>query len=298
MGNEPAMLPLVCVVLVNYNNAGMTLECVESLQKSTYSDYKIIVVDNCSIDDSWQVLQAKANGCVLLQAIQNNGFSAGNNIGIRYALQNGADYVWILNNDTVVSPQAMSELVQASNNEWVTTSKILYYDEPQTLNYAGGQMDYRYCRNVLFGKGEKDCGQHDIPSSVNFASGCSMMLPARVLEQVGPWNEDFFMYWEDVDYCIRLEKAGVPMLYCPTAPIWHREGATAGRESAFTVYYANRNRFYVLQAHCPGFLPRLYTYGTRLIYYLAGLIKGDSRKTIGRAFRDYRRGAKGKSWKP
>ena len=151
----------VAIILVNYNGAEDTLECIASILKSQYENYKIIVVDNCSTDSSYEILdkQKEFYNFVLIKAKSNDGFSAGNNIGIKYALNNGADYILLLNNDTVVETDLIGYLLEGfknSNNCGATICKIMCYPQKSIIWYGGGTLSKKTARTVHWKYGEKD----------------------------------------------------------------------------------------------------------------------------------------------
>src|SRR6056297_688817 len=134
----------VYIVILNWNNFQETIDCVESCKKLTYSNFKILLVDNGSTDGSEDILKKEFPGIPLIQTGENLGYSGGNNAGIRHALEQGADYIWLLNNDTVVDPQCLAKMVQtaeSSNQIGMVGSKIFYHHSPDILWYAGGEID-------------------------------------------------------------------------------------------------------------------------------------------------------------
>ena len=250
--------PLVFIILLNYNGTDDTIDCLKSLKKVDYPNMKVIVVDNASTDNSVNRLVdfQKKYSYIFLQSEVNNGFSAGNNIGIKYALDNNADYVLLLNNDTVVEPNFLSIAINESeNNEKIglTIGKILYYKEPNLIWYGGGELRQPYNYPVHLGfKKDKDDPEYNCNKFVTYASGCYFLLKRKTIEDVGLLNEDYFMYCEDTDYSIRVVKNGYCMLYCPKSVIYHKVSSSTGKGSFFSTYYIARNSIILYKKYFTG----------------------------------------------
>ena len=250
--------PLVFVVLLNYNGADDTVDCLESLKGVTYPNIQVIVVDNASTDGSAEILHNRQEqyGYIFLQSNENNGFSAGNNIGIRYALENGADYVLLLNNDTVVEPSFLSMAVEESEHDdsvGLTIGKILYYKEPDLIWYGGGELKQPYNYSIHLGFREKqNKAEFNQQRYVTYATGCYFLLKRHAIETVGLMDEDYFLYCEDTDYSIRMIRSGLKMLYCPQSVIYHKVSASTGKGSAFSTYYIARNNIILFRRFFSG----------------------------------------------
>jgi GT2 family glycosyltransferase len=249
---------LVYIVLLNYNGAGDTVDCIESLKKVTYPNMQVVVVDNASTDESAVILSIREeqDGFILLRSNENNGFSAGNNIGIRYALENGADYVLLLNNDTVVEPDFLSVAVEASEHDdsvGLTIGKILYYKEPDLIWYGGGELKQPYNYSIHLGFRENQSKpEFNQQRYVTYATGCYFLLKRAAIEIVGLMDEDYFLYCEDTDYSIRMIRSGLKMLYCPQSVIYHKVSASTGKGSAFSTYYIARNNIILFKRFFSG----------------------------------------------
>ncbi len=242
---------MVAIILVNYNGADDTIECIKSLKKVKEPEYMIIVVDNCSNDDSIKRLkkEQRYNDFVLLQASSNAGFSAGNNLGIRYAIGKEADYYLLLNNDTIVETDFLKNLIngfEASKTCGVTISKILYHSSPDIIWYAGGRLNKKTARTEHYKFNEKDSINDSTLKKVTFASGCCMCLSKKVVEKIGFLNEDFFLYEEDAEYCYRIIDAGFDIYYIPKSVVYHKVSASTGQGSPISQYYAVRNKYYFI----------------------------------------------------
>lgn len=237
----------VGIILLNYCNYNLTIDCIESIRQSTYQNYEIIVVDNNSPDHSGKNL-SQQEGIRFLQMEENLGFAAGNNRGIEVALSDGCEYVMLLNNDTVIDPNMIETLVSRADANTVVVPKMYYFDvegRKDILWYAGGILKYKSSDGIHIGGKQEDSKQYSIEGEVTFATGCCMMIHRAILEKVGLLREEYFMYCEDTDYSIRLNKSNVRILYAPNAKLWHKVSSSSGGEmSKFIVYYVVRNKIY------------------------------------------------------
>lgn len=244
-------MPNVGIVISNYNGWQDTVQCLQSLEKQTYRDFEIILLDDASTNDSVQQLQQHlpANTVFLPQAA-NSGFAAVNNVGMRRALADGCQWVVLLNNDTVAAPDFLENLLRETPAGAVSCPKMLFLDPPDEIWFAGGELDRATGKVKHLGGHAKDGPAFAEKKQVSFITFCCVMLPRAVIEQVGFLDETLFMYCEDVDYCIRLADAGVPLWFLPEAKIWHKAGGSAG--GMLSVYYITRNTLYLT---CKGKTP-------------------------------------------
>jgi GT2 family glycosyltransferase len=282
--------PKVNIILLNYNGWRDTIECLESLQNITYPNYKLIVVDNDSKDNSLLKIKSWSKGnlkintgyvnfelsqkplhyieytkkeaekggaiskekeinklssskkLVLIESGENLGFASGNNIGIKYSLATNADYITLLNNDTVVDKNFLESLVKtirSKNNIGMVSGKIINYSNPNEILFSGGKID-------LF----RGSGYHftddrfNSIAEVSFLSGCLWLINPKLIEDIGFMDENYFLYLEDTDYCYRAVNAGYKLIYNPNSLIYHKEGNTTGKLSSLSIYYSSRNRPY------------------------------------------------------
>jgi GT2 family glycosyltransferase len=248
--------PLVFVIILNWNGWRDTLECVESCKKLEYSNARIVIVDNGSSDDSEKMLRECFPEIEYIQTGSNLGFAGGNNAGIRRALAEGANYVWLLNNDTVVSSDALTALVaMAESNDKIgmVGSKIVYYGNPRLLWYAGALIDPA-CphRPAHRGLREQDHGQYDDAVDTGYVTGCSLLARRKMIEEVGLLDDDLFLYFEDADWSARARHAGWRLMYAPSSVVRHKESISAGgAASPQVVYYTARNRLYFVRRNFP-----------------------------------------------
>ena len=251
--------PQIAVILLNYNGYDETVDCVRSLLCSTYDYYAIIIVDNNSPDQSGKKLEKlyeenpKIN--VLLNT-ENKGFSAGNNVGIKYALEKGYDAILLINNDTVVDSDFLQTIVNETrdfNQFAIYTGKIKYYYNKDLIWYAGG--DYSFIKGSAhhFGAMELDDGRFDSRIDVGFICGCCMYMSSKVIERIGLLPEEYFLYSEDLDYSLNARNNNIRLQYIPDAVIYHKVSASSSKTSNISQFYIIRNRFYLIRKYHHGF---------------------------------------------
>lgn len=236
----------VAIVVLNWNGWQDTLACVASLQALNYGDFEILVVDNGSTDDSVVQITREFPAVALLQTGANLGFGGGCNVGIRYALAKGVDYVWLVNSDATVDPQALKALVRVAeqNPALGSVGSVLFEaDQPgQVQLWGGGRV------NLWLGR-SNHCV---VPGPINFISGASVLLRRAALEQVGVFDDaSFFMYWEDTDLGFRLRQAGWKLAVANDSRIWHKQSASLGLGNPLLDEYATRSCVRFLRRHAP-----------------------------------------------
>lgn len=243
--------PLVHVIILNWNGWGDTVDCVASVKQTAYPNLQIVVVDNASTDGSEAQIRAVHPDITVLQSGANRGYAGGNNVGIRHALASGADFVWILNNDTTVAPDSLSQLVRAAadGGSGIVGSKIYYMAEPQRLWYAGGRIDWRRGIAYNVGADQVDHGQFDGATDSEMASGASMLISRQVFERIGLFDERLFLYFEEADLCCRAHKAGLRIAFAPASRVWHNVSHTTGIRSPLWLYYFTRNNIQFVRRH-------------------------------------------------
>jgi len=244
--NKP--FPKVAIILLNYNNYRDTFNCLDSLKELTYSNYETIVVDNNSSNDSLHYLRQRIDkNLTVIDSGRNGGFAFGNNIGIQKALEDNADYIMLLNNDTLVTPDFLEKLLSCFydsgvENVGVATCRIMYNDARDKVWYAGGTIDWENLRATHNSIGTKQY-KSDGVEVVGFASGCCMLISAECIQKAGILPEEYFMYYEDLDYCVKVHEAGYQIKYNPEAVIYHCVSSSGGGEnSPFVIEWSNRAR--------------------------------------------------------
>lgn len=253
------MKPLVSIILINYNGLNDTIDCIESIKANNYDNFQIIVVDNASPDGSGITLLKKYGNDEKVKIIcnkENAGFSAGNNIGIKYAVSQNADFVMLLNNDTVVEPDFLSNMlskISSPSEKIMYTGKIKYYFEPDKIWYAGGYYNYLKGTASHRGVNQKDTAQFDNESELGFICGCYIFMSMETFYTVGFMPEEYFLYSEDLAYSIIAKTAGVKLKYIPDSVIYHKVSASTSKISQLSQYYIIRNRFYIIKKYHKGF---------------------------------------------
>lgn len=239
----------IAVILVNYNGLIYNDNCIASiLQSECEEQLHIYVVDNGSTDGSMEVLEKMQGGEPRLSLVymgKNEGFSAANNVGIKKAMEDGTDYILLLNNDTVIEKEMISELVNAQKRYagcCMTVPKIYYYDKPDTIWSAGGGFTKIVKKPVSYGENQPDKNEYNVEKKCENANGCCILLSAEVIKRMGLLNEDFFLYYEDTEYFMRAEEKDISIIYVPSARMYHKvNGSTKGNDNVACVYYITRN---------------------------------------------------------
>lgn len=287
------MNPLVCIILVNYRGYSDTKECIESLIKNDYDNYKIIVVENASGDEEKLLSDEFINSYAdVIISKENNGFSAGNNYGIEYASKYFPEYYLLLNNDTIVAPDFVSILIKTASynkNVGIVTGNIFYYNNKETLWYAGGNYNRKTCvTNQVVFKEYNGTGVEDI----SFASGCLMLISAECIKKVGKLDEAFFMYSEDTDYCCRALDEGFSIKWVRGCKIYHKVSMSTKKNNDVQNYYLLRNNLLMIKKYG---VNKSRAYLTRAWIEIKNVVKKRNRiKIILKAWSDFRKGKTGK----
>lgn len=256
---------LVYIILLNWNGCQDTIECVESCRKLSYPNFRILIVDNGSKDGSEAILRERFLAIEFMQTGANLGFAGGNNVGIRHALEHGADYVWLLNNDTIVDAEALSALVQVAEGDktvGMVGSKIVYHGNTLLLWYAGAVLDpLRPHRLHHIGLREEDRGQYDKVCETGYVTGCSLLARKEMAEKVGLLEDGLFLYFEDSDWNARAKKNGWKIMYAPASRVYHKISVSmGGADSPIMLYYTARNLLYFIKRNYPDKLLRVFFY--------------------------------------
>lgn len=291
--------PLVYIIILNYNGYKDTIECIKSLQKINYNNYKIVIVDNNSTNNSFNILKKEFNDIEILKSLENNGFGAGNNIGIKYALKNNAELVLLLNNDTTVERDFLLNMVDEFEdpNVGMVAGKIYYYDKPEVIWSAGGYINKFKGLGCHYGINKVDNDEFNIRKEVNFLTGCCQLIKSQVIKKIGLYEESFFLYLEDVDYCINVLESGYKIIYQPRSIIYHKVSASTDELSEMYLYYFNRNRMEILNKCNKKSIIKFLAYTSFFFTRIISVIK-HKRKSIAiyNGIKDYYLGVKNKSF--
>jgi GT2 family glycosyltransferase len=260
-------LPTIWSIIINWKCAEETCACLASLTP-TVDPATVIVIDNGSADGSIEMIRACFPAITLLAQDSNLGFAKAANIGIAHALAGGADGILLLNNDTTVAPDTLVRLAERlaeSTQIGALSAKIFSAEQPSQLWSVGGV--YRDQNVIDLGTGELDQGQYD-HAQLDFVYGCAMLLSARMLYAVGGFDERFFMYYEDVDLCLRARAAGFQVALAPKAHVWHLGSRSTSAKPGLKLFYEGRSRqlFYAKHLRGPA---RWRYYGSEFRYIIS-----------------------------
>lgn len=245
----------VSIVTVNFNQPQVTEDLLKSLEVvNTYPDLEIIVVDNASKVNPVPNWQRTYKDIKFIRSEVNTGFAGGNNIGIREAT---GEYLFLINNDTEVTADLIARLVstmEANAKIGMISPKIHYFDHPGMLQYTGyTPMNYYTARNACIGQFEEDKGQYDSLSGVTgYVHGAAMMIRREALEKAGGMAENYFLYYEELDWCERIRKAGYEIHVNLSALIYHKESVSVGKRTALKEFFMNRNRILFIRKNASG----------------------------------------------
>jgi len=247
------MLPLVCVVVLSWNGRDDTIDCLKSLARVTAPQPKVILVDNGSTDGTSDAVRSKFPEVEVIETGENLGYGGGNNAGIERGLRLGADYILVLNNDTVVDPSFLGEMIAvASRDERIgfVSPKIYYMESPETLWFAGAWFCNWCGYGRMVGYGRKDRGQHDRIREIDRPCGCAVLVTRRLCEEVGLMDPSLFLYVDEMEWALRARKLGFRAYFAPDAKVWHKVSASVGREGhPDALYYGVRNTLYAVNTH-------------------------------------------------
>ena len=244
--------PLVSIISINYNQAKVTCQMLASLEKVTYPNIEIIIVDNASPSDDLSCIEEDYPMVNLIRSSENLGFAGGNNLGI---LKARGEYLLFLNNDTEVEPDFLEPLVELFENDvtaGIASPKIIYFGT-DLIQYAGSKGINPWTgRSITIGHLEKDEGQHNKSMKTELADGAAIMVPRRILHDVGLMPELFFLYYEELDWVESIKRAGYSCHYVASSTIYHKESISVGKESVLKTYFMNRNRLLFIRRNTNG----------------------------------------------
>ena len=294
--------PLVVIVIINWNNAQDTIGCLDSLVNLNYPNYRILTVDNGSTDGSADSIANIFPDLFIIKLIENKGYGAGCNSGIVYAFdQLGALYCLLLNNDTVIEDRNfLNFLVDSAGKDesiGIVGPLICNYSPPHGIQSAGVHI------NLFLGNSRLITHLQPKPIWTDAIHGCAFLIKKEIYKKVGLFDEDFFLYWEETDYCFRVRQSGYRILVNPDIYILHKNSASSGKQTALYIYYYFRNRLRFMQKHAQPIhwivlimLLPLYT----LVHIWKSYHEGNSPlraiKAIWKASMDFNKGDFGKQW--
>ncbi|WP_336185614.1 glycosyltransferase family 2 protein [Klebsiella grimontii] len=286
---------MIYIIVLNWNGITDTISCLESLLKLNYKNTKIVVCDNGSTDNSiekinkWYTsIDIKKNleyakidivnvnnystlentpGLYIIDIGKNLGYAGGNNVGIKFALnQQDMDSVWILNNDTIVNENSLSLMratLENDQNIGVCGSRLVYFDDREKLQGLGGLFNPVLCTSKhykAYERADKIFDNENVSSNIDYVIGASMLIKRAVLESIGGLCEDYFLYYEEIDYCIRAKKLGYRVFVCTESVVYHKEGASTkkNQKGILADYYSVRNRLLISKKFYPKYYALVY----------------------------------------
>ncbi len=286
MGND---FPKVFIIILNYNGGKTVLRCLKSVFVSDYPNFELVMVDNNSSDGSFELAKNYFTKAHFIKNEENLGFAAGNNIGIRFALEKMADYIFLLNNDAVVFKNTLSELIKSAQRE--TSKKIgifspvIFKGNSKDIWFAGGKINWLKMR-----------AEHIIKTTnyelrtVNYITGCAMLIKKNVFKKTGLLDENFFLYYEDADFCLRSKKNGFKSAVVTGAKANHQEKSEENKKNK--TYWLVVSGIYFFRKNSPWFLrPYIYIYlWLRIMKNKIDLINGKNELAgdVARAYKDSR----------
>jgi len=275
--------PRVFIIIINWNQQEDTIRCLNSLKSLDYKNRNVVLIDNGSVDGSPDRIKEQFPQITLIKNNENMGFAAGNNIGIRCALSQGADYILLLNNDTVVDSGMLKELINVAESD----KKIGVVG---AVNYSFEHRKKVVLLSISFNwftgftkKEDLDAISRGVitePQQVHGVTGSSLLIKRAVVERIGLLDDRFFIYYEDTDWCMRARKAGYKVLYVPKAKIWHKVGTSFGQKSPAEFYLYTRNLPLFMLKNCPKvFIPSFFVFYILkiTIYSLTFILTGNAR---------------------
>lgn len=274
------MTPKISIIILNWNRWQDTIECVESVLRIPYPNYEIVIVDNGSTDESVPILSNKFPNLKLIKLKQNIFYAGGNNVGIRYALDSGARYIMLLNNDTVVHPDFLNPLVEAMEDDSLLCAvggTIYYYDEEKKIQNIGGSFDYISGKVHWYGEGCVDVGQFSEKREVNFICGAAIMLRSDALKEIGGLDESFVLYAEELDWCLRARKKGYKLMYIPNSKVFHKGAVSSKLIKPFMTYLLTRNIIWLVRRHGNSW--------EKMLFHLSGFFYRYPKIILGRLYR-------------
>jgi GT2 family glycosyltransferase len=245
--------PLISIVTLTWNTTAITCDFLRSINEhGTYKNIEVIVVDNGSKEDPTETFKAIYPAVKVICNGKNLGFTGGNNVGIRAAK---GDFLFIVNNDTEFTPgllEGLLEIFEKYPDAGIVSPKFHYFFHKGTIEYAGyNTVNIFTGRNGMVGCREEDQGQYNEIKVTNYAHGGGMMVPRHIIEEVGPLPEQFFIYYEEFDWCEQIKRKGYKVYYQPKSLIYHKESMTTGKSSAFKTFYHTKNRIFFMRRNAP-----------------------------------------------
>ena len=265
----------VVILIISNNRKEDILECLSSVEKSSYENQAVIVLDNGSTDGSVEAIQDSFPRVRTISLDENRGYAGNNNVGLQVALAEGAKWILILNDDTIMAPDCLKSLLEHGEHHpktGIVGPMVYHYNEPNVIQSAGGILDTRLFPTHL-GQNEQDRAQFVKPHPVDWISGCAILVKSAVIEEVGFLDERFFCYFEETEFCLRAHKSGWDIVHVPQAKVWHKGVQRNYKPAPSVTYYSTRNRFLLLSIHHASFLAWLAAWSQTLQTLISWTVK-------------------------
>lgn len=249
--------PKICILLLNWNGKKDTLECLGSLEQMDKKPFTVrtLIVDNGSNDGSVKAIRAQFPDVPIQETHENLGFAGGNNQGISWALEKGADWVWLLNNDTIVDPECLlrfHETLQKKPDGRIFGAKIFRYKDPKRIDHLGGFWDPKRGEFFSFASGAIDDGTcFEAIEEVDYSCGAALFIHKEVFQKIGLLEPRFFLFWEETDFCFRAKRAGFPTWTAPQVKIWHKVSSSFIGGKPHMHYFWWRSRLLWVERNLP-----------------------------------------------
>lgn len=270
-------MPSVAIVLINWDNEADTIDCINSLNKISYPNYKIFLVDNGSKENSVRQLRSFAGEKLeLIENKANLGFSGGNNVGFKKALEENFDYVLALNNDTTVQSNFLEELVMIAQSDYkigVAGPKIYFYSVPNRIWYGGGTFSWFRASSHLQLGDIDDAPNEEEAKETQYMTGCALMIKSSLLKEIGDFCEDYFIYYEDTDLSLRARKAGYKIMYAPSSKIYHKVTRSISKIGNPRIHYYHTRNFLLLTRRLAPWHVKLTIYIYSFLNYTKQVLK-------------------------
>jgi GT2 family glycosyltransferase len=246
--------PFVTIVILNYNRAKDTIECIRSINDIDYPNFIILLIDNCSTDNSVEILRKQLKDVEIIKTEKNLGYTGGVNFGLKMAQEKQPDYILLINNDTLVEKTFLTEMTSAMENDRgaaVACGTILCEHNRKEIWYAGGKIVK--WRGLAIHNGKKSIFNYENSNRsvyTTFVTGCMMLIRTEYLQEIGLEDERFFMYLDDIEMSARIQRKGFKLLYVPASVIYHK--VHDKDKSPFMLYYSVRNRLLLISLMLSG----------------------------------------------
>lgn len=239
----------IAVIILNWNGKKDTIPCLESVKKIKYGRFVPIVVDNGSTDDSAEAIKSQFPDLVLIETNQNLGYAGGNNVGIEYALKRGFEWIFLLNNDTLVDEHILDEMLKLAPTYQIIGAKPYVYPFNGKLDHLGGKWNLKKGHFDLVGQNQTD-EELQWDGQIDYVTGCSILIHRSVFETIGVLEPKFFLFWEESDFCHRATKAGFKIGVSLSAVLYHKGSASFVGGKPHSTYFWWRNRLLWIERNC------------------------------------------------